>query len=157
MGIFRQAYMQWKALRLPWRKDTLAGTDLAGNLYFERFVKGAYRSRRHVIYQKDFAISDFTDDIIPVQWQAWMRHTRNDPPTIRELLQDIERRERMAENVRLLAERETQDFAKAIGGAPPSKQQQAFQKTAPGESFQPEDWAPSPATASTKAGRRARH
>ncbi|ORX67842.1 hypothetical protein DL89DRAFT_210062, partial [Linderina pennispora] len=106
-GIIRTAYMQWKSLRFPWRRDVFRGMDLEGNMYFERaFNVGSRRTRRHVMYRERFAVSEFRDDRIPVQWQAWMRHTRIDAPTAEELLADIERRQQMDMNVRMLQERE---------------------------------------------------
>ncbi|KAI9140585.1 hypothetical protein BKA69DRAFT_1125498 [Paraphysoderma sedebokerense] len=33
----------------------------------------------------------FTEDSIPVQWQAWLRFTRNTPPSLEELQRDQER------------------------------------------------------------------
>ncbi|KAJ2338164.1 hypothetical protein GGF43_006942, partial [Coemansia sp. RSA 2618] len=128
--------------------DVFAGADLEGNLYFERIGRSTYRSRRHVIYREDFAISEFSDKKIPVQWQAWMRHTRDEPPTIADLIQDIQRQKRIAANVQKLAENEAR-----VAGSIESKaaaaqtQQPQFQKSAPGESYQPENWEPEPATA----------
>lgn len=45
-----------------------------------------------------FSLSSFQQ----VQWSAWMRRTRQDPPTIEELQQDVARRERLQQNVALL-------------------------------------------------------
>ncbi|KAJ2847356.1 hypothetical protein IWW36_003896 [Coemansia brasiliensis] len=123
MNLLRSVYLRWKALRLPWRKEIFAGSDLDGNLYFERFVRGASRTRRRVIYRKDLSISEYSDKIIPVQWQAWMRHTRQQPPTVSELLQDIRRQERIAANVLKLAETNSRKPNTSL----------------PGEKFQPEN------------------
>ncbi|KAJ2159319.1 hypothetical protein GGF46_003111 [Coemansia sp. RSA 552] len=144
MGLARRLYMQWKALRLPWRKDVLIGTDLDGNLYFERAVRGATRMRRNIVYSKKTPVSDYNDKIIPVQWQAWMRHTRVQAPTIAELIQDLQRRERIADNVRRLAANESQAARMLEEGAPsatarPGGDKQA-QQAAPGQSFKPEGW-----------------
>ncbi|KAJ2253819.1 hypothetical protein GGI13_002495 [Coemansia sp. RSA 455] len=149
MGAIRQAYMMWKALRLPWRRDVLAGVDLDGNLYFERSVPSAQRTRRHVMYKKNINVAEYNDQIIPIQWQAWMRHTRSQPPTIQELLHDVERRRRMAENVHRLA---TKGMSRAVAGpeavdtAQNSRSQPppttASKTSAPGESFEPEGWKP---------------
>ncbi|KAJ1948379.1 hypothetical protein FBU59_001626 [Linderina macrospora] len=137
MGLIRTAYMQWKSLRFPWRRDVFRGTDLDGNMYFERAFKvGSRRTRRHVMYKENFAVSEFRDDRIPVQWQAWMRHTRVEAPAVTELLADIERRRRMDANVRMLQE---QEELKAIGDS----RQKTFQTSAPGEDYQPEGWAQS--------------
>ncbi|KAJ1789806.1 hypothetical protein LPJ62_002246 [Coemansia sp. RSA 2167] len=142
MGMFRGTYLQWMKLRLPWRKDVYMGTDLDGNLYFERLVD-TYRSRRHVIYRKDLALSEYSDKVIPIQWQAWMRHTRHRIPTLDDLNQDIQRQEQIADNVQKLAAKEArlpispEDTTKHAHTRQPQ-----FQKSTPGESFQPENWAP---------------
>ncbi|KAJ2007171.1 hypothetical protein H4R26_000937 [Coemansia thaxteri] len=135
MGLIRQAYLQWKALRLPWRKDVLAGTDLDGNLYFERAARAAQRTRRHVLYRKNISVADYTDQLIPVQWQAWMRHTRSHPPTITELLSDVERRQRLAESV-LARSASKQSPPPAIpkGSSPAAT------------TFEPERWEPATAS-----------
>ncbi|KAJ2786787.1 hypothetical protein GGI15_001242 [Coemansia interrupta] len=137
MGVLRNLYMGWKSLRLPWRRDRFQGLDLDGNMYFERFMPSSSRTRRHVVYRRNLTVSEYNDNIIPVQWQAWMRHTREQPPTTAELIQDIHRRERLAINVRKLAALESKaDPVHRIA----SREQ--FQKAAPGESYQPEQWAP---------------
>ncbi|KAJ1836318.1 hypothetical protein LPJ73_007647 [Coemansia sp. RSA 2703] len=139
--------MSWKSVRLPWRRDMFRGMDLDGNMYFERFMPSSSRTRRHVLYKQNLKVSDYNDSIIPVQWQAWMRHTRDNPPTTTELIQDIQRRERLATNVRKLAALETKTHPVHII-AP----QEQFQKTAPGQSYQPEQWAPQvPSSSSTKS------
>ncbi|PIA16631.1 hypothetical protein COEREDRAFT_86721 [Coemansia reversa NRRL 1564] len=144
MAAARSMYLWWKALRLPWRKDVLAGTDLDGNLYFERLVRGAYRSRRRVLYRKNITVGEYSDKIIPVQWQAWMRHTRIQPPTVAELVLDMRRQERVAESARRLALRDARVAACSTKNTSvPSREQQQFQKLAPGEGFSPEGWHPS--------------
>ncbi|KAJ2115483.1 hypothetical protein IW146_002279 [Coemansia sp. RSA 922] len=163
MGAIRQAYMMWKALRLPWRRDVLAGVDLDGNLYFERSVRSAQRTRRHVVYKKNINVAEYNDQIIPIQWQAWMRHTRSQPPTIQELLHDVERRRRMAENVHRLA---TKGMSRAVAGpeavdtaqnsrSQPPPPPPASKTSAPGESFEPEGWKPDSANrANTRSNKK---
>ena len=34
-GVLRQAWLKWKALRLPWRRQFLIGSDLSGNTFWE--------------------------------------------------------------------------------------------------------------------------
>ncbi|KAJ2083459.1 hypothetical protein H4R24_000839 [Coemansia sp. RSA 988] len=151
MAFFRPVYLWWKALRLPWRKDVLAGTDLDGNLYFERLVRGAYRSRRQVLYRKNITVGEYNDKIIPVQWQAWMRHTRIQAPTVAELIQDIRRQERVAGNVQRLALNDTRVSTSSTKNAPAqSRKQQQFQKSAPGQGYSPEGWQPSSALSSNQ-------
>lgn len=44
-----------------------------------------------------------------VQWSAWMRRTRQDPPTLQELQQDISRRQRLQSNVQRLQQAYTEE------------------------------------------------
>ena len=39
---------------------------------------------------------------ILVQWQAWLRHTRYEPPTVQELVKEQQRRTRLQQKVRQL-------------------------------------------------------
>ncbi|KAJ2722099.1 hypothetical protein GGI07_003541 [Coemansia sp. Benny D115] len=137
-------------MALPWRKDVFKGADLDGNMYFERFTRNSSRPRRHVVYKENINVSQYSDELIPVQWQAWMRHTREEPPSETELLQDIRRRELLAENVRRLKlqELETKKRQQIEGAGPvldqekKANQSSRFQKSTPGESYQPEGWVP---------------
>ena len=48
-GILKRAWFQWKALRLPWRKQYLVGADLSGNTFWEfKDAINANRMRRIV-------------------------------------------------------------------------------------------------------------
>jgi hypothetical protein len=48
-----QLWYRWKALRLPWRRQFLAGHDLAGNTFWEfKDAANANRLRRIVKYTK---------------------------------------------------------------------------------------------------------
>ncbi|KAJ1646267.1 hypothetical protein LPJ64_002237 [Coemansia asiatica] len=156
MGVLRNAYMLWKSLRLPWRSEVFRGWDLERNMYFERYVRSSSRTRRRVVYSKHLTVSEYRDDIIPVQWQAWMRHTREQPPTVQELIQDVQRRKRLAENVRKLValeqeqeqeqEQKGKEQAHAVQEGPHSPKRvspERFQKVTPGEQYQPEEWTPS--------------
>ncbi|KAJ2745011.1 hypothetical protein GGI20_002504 [Coemansia sp. BCRC 34301] len=146
MGAIRQAYLAWKALRLPWRRDVLAGSDLDGNLYFERSPQeGAQRTRRHVVYRKNITVAEYSDKIIPTQWQAWMRHTRSNPPTIHELVRDAERRRQMAENVRRLAAKDKNQTGAVAGPEARNIAQNSYLPPSE-EAFKPEEWAPASAS-----------
>ncbi|KAI9328518.1 hypothetical protein BDR26DRAFT_873814, partial [Obelidium mucronatum] len=68
----------WRSLPLPWRQNKLVGSDpTKAFLFFEGppvHAGSVARSRRSV------------RDDIPVQWMAWLRHTRADPPSNEEIL-----------------------------------------------------------------------
>ncbi|GAA5977867.1 hypothetical protein JCM11641_006094 [Rhodosporidiobolus odoratus] len=83
------------------------GQDLQGNNFFERpheTYPGEWRkNKRYVEYQEARPLSDYDFRSIPVQWSAWLRRTRQEPPTLQELEQDYTRQLRLQDNVARLA------------------------------------------------------
>jgi len=95
----RQAWLRWKALRLPWRKRFLVGLDLQGNTFWEfkdTLNAGSNRMRRIVQYPTSVHLSEIN---ISPQWHQWLRHTRQHPPTLTEQSQDLVRQR----NLKILA------------------------------------------------------
>ncbi|KAI8819371.1 uncharacterized protein EV422DRAFT_534489 [Fimicolochytrium jonesii] len=79
-----------KAINWPWRSHKLVGRDLLGNMYFEGppMRAGTDRTRRIIEYfDGRTEYYKYEPELIPAQWQAWLRHTRNAPPSIEELQQ----------------------------------------------------------------------
>jgi NADH dehydrogenase [ubiquinone] 1 alpha subcomplex assembly factor 2 len=61
---------------------TFSGMDLAGNTFWEfKDARTATRFRRIVKYPRQTQYSDIN---ISPQWHQWLRHTRQDPPSINE-------------------------------------------------------------------------
>ncbi|BGP16169.1 hypothetical protein JCM10213_006104 [Rhodosporidiobolus nylandii] len=79
------------------------GTDLQGNNFFERphvdYPDEWRKNKRYVEYREARPLSDYDFKSIPVQWSAWLRRTRRDPPTLEELQKDYARQVRLQENV----------------------------------------------------------
>ncbi|XXH05252.1 Superoxide dismutase [Mn], mitochondrial [Hypoxylon texense] len=103
IGPVRQAWYQWKALRLPWRKRFLVGLDLQGNTYWEfRLTRGDpelspdARYRRIVKYPRS---THYSEVKVPPQWHQWLRYQRRRAPSLAEQAEDVARQER----VKLLA------------------------------------------------------
>ncbi|KLO80071.1 uncharacterized protein LW93_7517 [Fusarium fujikuroi] len=96
IGPVARAWYRWKALRLPWRKRFLVGYDLQGNTYWEfRLTRGAEsneRWRRIVKYPRS---THYSSVKVSPQWHQWLRHTREDPPSIEEQHSDVLRQVRM--------------------------------------------------------------
>ena len=93
-----------KIIQFPWSKRIFKGYDLEGNMYFEEpsIKRGTNFSRRSIDYfDGRSSLSSYDPNIIPVQWQAWMRHTRGDAPTREELELD---RSRLLETQRKVLE-----------------------------------------------------
>jgi NADH:ubiquinone oxidoreductase subunit len=98
-----------RTINTPWSTKQFIGYDLKGNMYFEEpmIKRGINFPRRSVVYQDGRNhISQYDPESIPVQWQAWMRHTRQDPPTFEELERDIARLFETEQNVKKLQEKE---------------------------------------------------
>ncbi|KAF7891696.1 hypothetical protein EAF00_007998 [Botryotinia globosa] len=120
----RKAWYQWKALRLPWRKRFFVGLDLQNNSFWEfRDAITAGRMRR--IVQTPSSIQ-YSDVKISPQWHQWLRHTREDPPSVEELLGDLARQERLKVLARQADERWN---AKASFLDQPATRQQALPAT----------------------------
>ncbi|KAL0931036.1 NADH-ubiquinone oxidoreductase assembly factor N7BML [Colletotrichum truncatum] len=90
-----EAWYKWKSLRLPWRKRFLVGRDLQGYTYWEfREARGdgPGRFRRIVKYPRSTYLSDVK--VSPL-WHQWLRHTRENPPSLEEQSKEVFRQERM--------------------------------------------------------------
>ncbi|KAH6998556.1 hypothetical protein BKA56DRAFT_29576 [Ilyonectria sp. MPI-CAGE-AT-0026] len=96
IGTFAQAWYRWKTLRLPWRKRFLMGYDLEGNTYWEfrltRGTEGGERWRRIVNYPRS---THYSQVKVNPQWHQWLRHTRQEPPTLDEQQDDVVRQARI--------------------------------------------------------------
>ena len=58
-GYVKQLWFRWKSLKLPWRRQFLAGADLAGNTFWEfRDALNAGRWRRIVKYSRKAHYAD---------------------------------------------------------------------------------------------------
>ncbi|KAJ4268542.1 hypothetical protein NW762_002605 [Fusarium torreyae] len=96
IGPIARTWYKWKALRLPWRKRFLVGYDLQGNTYWEfRLTRGAEsneRWRRIVKYPRS---AHYSSVKVSPQWHQWLRHTREEPPSVDEQQGDVMRQARM--------------------------------------------------------------
>ena len=118
----------WKKLDLPWRRQKYVGTDLRGNLFFQAPSIGpSYKQKRFVVWKNEN--DAFTPDALDVLWQSWLRHTRNEPPTLEEIKYDEQRKLLVQERVRSLNMRD-------------NKQKSLHESTGRGETFQPGSWVP---------------
>ncbi|OAG40022.1 hypothetical protein AYO21_05703 [Fonsecaea monophora] len=106
MGGFRDLWLRWKMLRLPWRKRFLVGQDLYGNTFWEfKDALNHNRWRRIVQGRRRATLSSLSDVQISPQWHQWLRQTRNDPPTMQEQAADVQRQAQLKINARLADER----------------------------------------------------
>ncbi|KAI0366829.1 hypothetical protein BV20DRAFT_971339 [Pilatotrama ljubarskyi] len=73
---------------------------------------------------------------LPVQWTAWLAHTRPHPPTLEELQADLERQRRILFNVAMIEAREREQAARIAASqqpATPHLQAPSVQKNEPPE------------------------
>lgn len=94
---FQRLIHRFKARRdIPFRKKFFVGYDLHGNTYWEFTLDGnMLRLRRKLEpYQLMLFKSDYVQTI-PPQWLQWLRRTREEPPTVQELVDDQIRQQRM--------------------------------------------------------------
>ncbi|KIK47022.1 hypothetical protein CY34DRAFT_799871 [Suillus luteus UH-Slu-Lm8-n1] len=77
---------------------------MEGNKYFEHPNTNNGRSKRTVKYRKNEDMWTYvaSGKRLPVQWSAWLTHTRPDPPSIEELQADLTRQRRVKLNAAIL-------------------------------------------------------
>lgn len=76
---------------------TFSGLDLEGNTYWEfkdQLSSKQGRMRRIVQYPSTIHYSDVSGQISPA-WHQWLRHTRDQPPTLTEQSQDLVRQQHL--------------------------------------------------------------
>ncbi|KAG0274319.1 hypothetical protein BGZ95_009917 [Linnemannia exigua] len=93
LSLMRRLAMSFKAVA-PGNGRHLAGKDFEGNLYFEKPDPNGGRYPRRTVELADPKLSEanYDDANISVQWQAWLRNTRKDPPTQAEIQRDEARK-----------------------------------------------------------------
>ncbi|OXG48012.1 hypothetical protein J010_04510 [Cryptococcus neoformans] len=104
----------FSALRrlIPFAKPKgLIGYDLQGNRYFEIPNPAGGRTKRFVEYAVNRDIAEYgrADLKPPVQWKAWLSHTRTTPPTVQELEHDYERQISLLPKVAAIEAREREE------------------------------------------------
>lgn len=100
----------WQRILKP---TYFVGKDLEGNKYFEHPNTNNGRSKRTVKYRKNEDMWAYvaSGKRLPVQWSAWLTHTRPDPPSIEELHVDIARQERVKVNAAILEAKDQAEIA----------------------------------------------
>ncbi|KAI9250542.1 hypothetical protein BDA99DRAFT_522793 [Phascolomyces articulosus] len=120
----------YKVNRFPWKKHVMVGWDLAGNEYWEMPNPNhpAGRWKRWVqMKEGGDDVGVFEENKLPVQWQAWLRHTRYEPPAIQELVKEQHRLQRLQQKVRQLEiEADEERERLAVAALNEVKQQQSL-------------------------------
>ncbi|KAJ3799971.1 hypothetical protein GGU11DRAFT_775192 [Lentinula aff. detonsa] len=94
--------------RRVWNPTGFVGKDLEGNSYYERSNPlsnaGYSRSKRSVTYRNQDDMWNYIGGSkrLPIQWSAWLAHTRTNPPSVQELQMDLIRQHRVQHNAALI-------------------------------------------------------
>ncbi|WVF67665.1 hypothetical protein IAT40_002424 [Kwoniella sp. CBS 6097] len=101
----------FSAVKKFFRPKGLVGYDLQGNRYFEIPNPAGGRMKRFVEYKKTRDLSEYSRAELkpPVQWRAWLSHTRVEPPTLPELSTDTARQESLLPKIAAIEAREREE------------------------------------------------
>ncbi|NXI47197.1 NDUF2 factor, partial [Galbula dea] len=158
----------WKALRalrlrLFGPTKELVGTDQFGNKYY-RVPKHETRPG-HIIPERRFveAINrqayQYEMGDFPIEWEAWIRKKRNDPPTIEEILKNENYREEMKQKIKDASEKDkllqSKEYKEGLVAEPAhthvrghasapyyGKKEPLQDPTSTASTFQPGSWIP---------------
>ncbi|CAO0789713.1 unnamed protein product [Mucor circinelloides] len=103
-SLYQKLSLAYKTSRFPWKKHALIGYDLKGNEYWDCPNPLGGRMKRWVqmVDDSENDLTVFHENKLPVQWQAWLRHTRTVAPTIQELVQEERRKALVQERAKAL-------------------------------------------------------
>ncbi|WVQ95239.1 hypothetical protein IAU59_002334 [Kwoniella sp. CBS 9459] len=101
----------FSAVKKFFRPKGLVGYDLQGNRYFEIPNPAGGRMKRFVEYKKTRDLSEYSRAELrpPVQWRAWLSHTRVEPPSLPELSSDTARQESLLPKIAAIEAREREE------------------------------------------------
>ncbi|KAI9483594.1 MAG: hypothetical protein EXX96DRAFT_148818 [Benjaminiella poitrasii] len=163
LSLFKKLASSYKVTRFPWKKHALVGFDLQGNEYWDCPNPLGGRTKRWVqmIDGTEDDLTVFHQNKLPVQWQSWLRHTRNTPPTLEELALEERRRAIIQGRARALEEEreqrklemqktkeeEQKELAHlaALEAEAKDKEERTIRSTQPagqGDTFTPGEWNP---------------
>ena len=84
----------------------MTGQDLYGNTFWEfRDALNHDRWRRMVKGRSRATLASLSDVHLSPQWHQWLRHTRNDAPSMQEQAADVQRQATLKVNAQLADER----------------------------------------------------
>ncbi|KAF8889709.1 hypothetical protein BD779DRAFT_1520596 [Infundibulicybe gibba] len=115
----------WQNIR-PRSLLRYVGRDLEGNRFYEHpsSSNDPRRTKRTVQYGDPEAVWHYIGGgrRLPVQWSAWLSHTRANPPTLQELEVDMARQQRMQMKVAMIQARDLEDQKQMLrlAQSPPS-------------------------------------
>ncbi|OQR74721.1 mimitin [Tropilaelaps mercedesae] len=115
-GIVKQLFQNFVNSLRRRPPPKMAGEDTLGNKYFE-YIPDEKSEERHRRWFVPLNKSRF-DQEVPVQWEAWLRFRRVDPPTPEEVEQSRQIQAQTIEKARKIKERRQLETAKPQGAFP---------------------------------------
>uniref|UniRef100_A0A914VR69 NADH dehydrogenase [ubiquinone] 1 alpha subcomplex assembly factor 2 n=1 Tax=Plectus sambesii TaxID=2011161 RepID=A0A914VR69_9BILA len=122
----------WKNLTESFQKRnrTVVGQDQFGNVYYEEAPRpgpSTHHSRAKAVSRGFDAPSGAQERNVPVEWESWMKGTRQTPPTDEEIARSLAR---LAASQQLRIDSQTEKRAPTVSveGPPTDTQQKAYPK-----------------------------
>ncbi|KAL4235577.1 hypothetical protein ACF0H5_003973 [Mactra antiquata] len=124
-GFFRNMFNYLTKVRPAKLKsvEEVVGTDLDGNRYLVRRGDPSLKRKdvRFVLAPEN-KVQDYLEnakvDTVPPEWEAWLRFTRNDPPTLEELEKNMIEKLKVQERVKEIKLKEDMEKAGKLEGEP---------------------------------------
>uniref|UniRef100_A0A1A8SHE1 NADH dehydrogenase (Ubiquinone) 1 alpha subcomplex, assembly factor 2 n=2 Tax=Nothobranchius rachovii TaxID=451742 RepID=A0A1A8SHE1_9TELE len=139
------------------------GTDHLGNTYYiipeQKTWTGRHVRAKRMVEAANPAEHEYTEGSIPIEWDAWIRGRRKEPPTIEELLVNEAQFKQIKLKAKALEEKEQalqdQEYKEGLVAAPArtaakghaaatifGKQEISEEPTSTADAFQPGSWMP---------------
>ncbi|XP_028313017.1 NADH dehydrogenase [ubiquinone] 1 alpha subcomplex assembly factor 2 [Gouania willdenowi] len=131
------------------------GTDHLGNKYYfipqQKTWTGRLLRAKRTVEAATTSECEYMEGSIPIEWEAWIRGRRKEPPTIEELLKNESYREQIKVKAKEVEEREEEHQeglkTEVKGHAAAStfgKEELNEEPSSTANTFQPGSWNPSP-------------
>ncbi|XP_029366689.1 NADH dehydrogenase [ubiquinone] 1 alpha subcomplex assembly factor 2 [Echeneis naucrates] len=139
------------------------GTDHLGNKYYsipeqKTWTGRLVRAKRMVVAANPTEY-EYTEGSIPIEWDAWIRGRRKEPPSIEELLKNVSYREQIKLKAKEVEEKDlalqAKEYEEGLVATPAKtvakghaaatsfgKQEITEEPTSTGNTFQPGSWMP---------------
>lgn len=141
------------------------GTDNLGNKYFlipeQKTWTGRLVRAKRVVEAANPTEYEYMEGSLPIEWDAWIRGRRKEPPSIQELLQNESYRQQIKVKAREAEDKDlalqAKEYAEGLVATPAKtlakghaastsfgKQEISEEPSSTGNTFQPGSWMPNP-------------
>ncbi|XP_008289583.1 NADH dehydrogenase [ubiquinone] 1 alpha subcomplex assembly factor 2 [Stegastes partitus] len=136
------------------------GTDHLGNKYYfipeQKTWTGRITRAKRIVVAANPAEDEYTEGSIPMEWDAWIRGRRKEPPSVEEVLKNMSRMEEIKLKAKELEEKDLAQKAKEYedglvamtvtkghaSSASFGKEEISEEPTSTANTFQPGSWMP---------------